>query len=164
MIELHPNYVEADSPHLLLANAREALGRRDDAIAALRTFRDRGGFDPDALKQLADWLEEAGRQREAADTLKLVALVQPLDEDLHESLGKLRLTLGDGEAALQAFEILLALDPHDRANAYLKIAEAHRAIGNVAESRENALAALDLAPSFRPAQRLLLELTRSANN
>ena len=164
LIERHPNYVEPDSPYLLLASAREAQDRRAEAIAALRQYRDRGGYDPDALKELAGWLEEAGQPQEAADTLLIVALVEPVDEALHESLGKLQLALGNGEAALRAFEILLALDPHDKASAYLHIAEAHRATGDVAKSRENVLAALDLAPSFRPAQRLLLELTRSTTN
>ena len=160
VIELHPGYVEADSPYLMLARAHDELGRRDAALGALETFWRRGGYDPGALKQLADRLVEAGRGEDAIDVLGTVAFVQPLDNELHETLGTLLLERGDGAGALREFEILLAADPHDKANAYLRVAEAHRSLGNVERSRSNVLMALDVAPGFRPAQRLLLELVR----
>lgn len=160
LIDLFPTYVEANSPYLSLAEAHAALDETDDARATLSAFHARGGFDPGALKQLADWHAEAGDRRAAADVLHTVALVQPLDQELHATLGHLHLALGDGAAALREFEILLGLEPHDKATAHLRIAEAHRALGNAEASRSSVLTALDLAPGFRPAQRLLLELMR----
>ncbi len=164
LIDMHPGYVEADSPYIVLANAHETLGNRDAAKAALMTYHERGGFDPNALKQLAAWQVEADDQRAAAATLQTVAMVQPLDEELHQQLGTLRLNLGDARAALREFDILLQLEPHDKATAYLRVAEAQRALGDIDASRASVLTALDLAPSFRPAQRLLLELQRTTNS
>ena len=162
LIDMHPRYVEADSPYIVLANAHDALGNRDSAKAALVAYHERGGFDPNALKQLAAWQAEADDRQAAATTLQTVAMVQPLDEDLHERLGTLRLDLGDARAALREFDILLQLEPHDKATAHLRVAEAQRALGDIDASRASVLTALDLAPSFRPAQRLLLELQRAA--
>ena len=56
MIELHPAYVDSDSPYLMLAKAHDELGSRDLAIDAMKTFVDRGGYDPASLKQGSDWL------------------------------------------------------------------------------------------------------------
>jgi tetratricopeptide (TPR) repeat protein len=161
VIELHPGYVEPDSAYLMLAKAHDELGEPDQAMAALTRFWKRGGYDPAALKRLAALLEESGREVEAIAALNTVVQVQPLDDSLHETLGRLLLEQGDGHGALREFEILLALKPHDKANAYLRVAEAHRAVGNVEQSRNHVLLALDFAPGFRPAQRLLLELSRS---
>ena len=47
------------------------------------------------------------------------------------------------------------------ATAYFRVAEAHLALGQASRARENVLMALDVAPGFRPAQRLLLELARN---
>lgn len=163
VIELHPGYVEPDSPYLMLARAHDELDAPDKALDALREFWQRGGFDPGALKRLATRLEESGQAAEAIAALKTVTYVQPLDESLHEQLGRLLLAEGDGKAALREYEILLALEPHDKANAYLRVAEAHQAIGNIDQSRNYVLQALDFAPGFRPAQRLLLELSRNLN-
>lgn len=163
VIELHPGYVEPDSPYLMLARAHDELGAPDQALGALREFWQRGGYDPEALKRLAARLEDAGDTADAIAALETVTYVQPLDDDLHETLGRLLLDSNDGKGALREFEILLALEPHDKANAYLRVAEAHRALGNIEESRRNVLQALDFAPGFRPAQRLLLDLSRNVN-
>ena len=164
LIDLHPRYVEADSPYIALANAHDESGNRDEAVATLTTYHELGGFDPGALKQLAAWHTEADDRQAAAAALQTVAMVQPLDEELHEQLGALKLELGDAHAALREFDILLQLEPHDKATAYLRKAEAQRALGDIDASRASVLTALDLAPSFRPAQRLLLELQRATTN
>ena len=160
LLEIFPGYVEPDSPYLTLALASDELGERDAAIKALQQFKSRGGYDPAALRRLAEWQREAGRIDEAIAALQLINLVQPLDQDLHGSLGDLLLEVGDAQAALQEYEVALALDPHDKATAYFRVARAYQTLGDVAQSRSNLLLALDIAPNYRPAQRLLLELTR----
>ncbi len=164
LIEMHPRYVEPDSAYLPLAQAHEALGARQGAIDTLELFWRRGGYDPRSLKQLAVWLDEAGRADDAIRVLHTVTFVQPLDEELHVTLGRLLLERGEGAGALREFEIALAQNPHDKASAHYRVAEAHRAIGNIDESRSHLLMALDVAPGYRPAQRLLLELMRGASN
>jgi len=56
---------------------------------------------------------------------------------------------------------VIALDPHDKASAWYRVAQAHFQLGDFVASQLYLLQALDIAPNFRPAQRLLLEL---ANN
>ena len=60
--ELYPEHVGPGSPNLLLARALDKLGRRAEAIAAVEAYRKAGGWDPTALRELARWLDEAGRK------------------------------------------------------------------------------------------------------
>lgn len=161
LIELHPTYVEPDSPYLLLARAYEETERTADMQDALRRFAALGGYDPAALKRYAELLEADGDAPAAIEALQTVALVQPLDPQLHQDLGEAFMAGGDAKRALQSFEIVLAQDAYDKANAYFQIARAHYALGQPDESRDNLLLALDVAPGFRDAQRLLLEVMRA---
>ncbi|MEM9209349.1 MAG: tetratricopeptide repeat protein, partial [Pseudomonadota bacterium] len=163
LVDLHPGYVEPDSPYLMLAKAFEETGRTDELLAAFRTFHELGGYEPDALKHYAQLLEERGDHSGAIAVLRTVAMVQPLDNELHARLGGLYLETERAADALQSFEIVLAQGAFDKANAYFQVAQAHRALGNTDATRDNLLLALDVAPGYRDAQRLLLEIMRGDN-
>jgi len=163
LIDLLPQYIEPDSPYLALAKAEEELGRHDDALATLESFWRNGGYEPRALKRLGEWLRAAGRDDAAIEVLQSVNLVEPLDLELHGSLGDLLMDSARADEALLEYSIALALDPHDKANAYYRLARAHNALGDRQASQGQLLLALDVAPNFRPAQRLLLELMRAAD-
>ncbi len=162
-IQMLPQYTEPDSPYLALTRAQEELGRHDEAISTLEQFWQSGGFDPSALKRLAGWLKAAGREPEAIRVLQTVNLVDPLDQELHGMLGDLLMAMDQGRDALREYEVAFALDPHDKATAHYRMATAHNALGDRAASQEQLLFALDVAPNYRPAQRLLLELKRADN-
>ena len=162
LLFLLPQYVEPDSPYLALARAREELGQRPQALGVLEKFWRHGGYDPGALKRLGGWLQEANRIDDAIEVLQSVNLVDPLDLGLHGTLGDMLLEAGRAQEALMEYSIALALNPHDKATAYYRMASAHHELGNNQKSQDHLLQALDVAPNFRPAQRLLLDLQRSA--
>lgn len=164
LLDLLPQYVEPDSPYLALARAQEELGQRQQAIAALEEFWRHGGYDPVPLKRLGGWLYEENRKTEAIDVLQSVNLVDPLDQELHGTLGDMLLDARRAAEALSEYSIALALDPHDKATANYRIASAYHQLGNDEQSQDHLLQALDVAPNFRPAQRLLLDLMRSASD
>ena len=156
-----PWYVEADSPYVALSRAQEELGDHDAALDSLLTFWRRGGYDPATLQRLAEALTNAGRNAEAIDVLATVNLVDPLDQAVHGNLGDLLMTADRPAEALREYEVALALDPHDKATAYYRLATAHKALGDRSASQDQLLMALDVAPNYRPAQRMLLELMRA---
>ena len=158
LIDMLPQYVEPDSPYLALARASEELGRHDEAVDALERFWQQGGYEPASLKRLGAWLEEAGRTGEAIKVYQSVNMVDPLDQELHGALGDLLLDRDRASEALREFSVALELNPHDLATAYFRLAKAHHALGNSEETKRQLLLALDVAPNYRPAQRLLLEL------
>ena len=57
---------------------------------------------------------------------------------------------------------MLAKNPLDQAQAHYDLAKAYQANKQTEQAKEELLAALEAAPGFRPAQKLLLELSTTA--
>jgi hypothetical protein len=74
-------------------------------------------------------------------------------------LGDLLMDAKDFAAARREFGAVLALHPLDKAQANYDLARACHAAGDAQCAMNAVLAALEIAPDFRPAQKLLLELT-----
>jgi tetratricopeptide (TPR) repeat protein len=157
-VELYPEHSGPNSPYLLLARAYDKSGNRAQALQTLLDYRAAGGWDPDALRELARWLDEAGRGREALEVYAALNYVDPLNGDQHTVLGERYLAAGNHEEALREFRVQLALSPHDPAPAHFGMARALRALGDRAASRRHLLDALETAPHYKPAQALLLQM------
>jgi len=118
-----------------------------------------GGHQPAVLKQLALLEEQGGDKSAAAATLDRINLVYPVgDEDLHRRLGRLWLDQKNFPGAIREFVAVIALHPLDQAQAQYDLASAYMASGDKAKAEEADLLALEAAPGFRPAQKLLLDL------
>jgi tetratricopeptide (TPR) repeat protein len=157
-VELYPEHVGGDSPHLLLTRALDKLGRRPEAIAALEAYRKAGGWDPRALGELSRWLDEAGRGVEATAILQSLNYAEPLNPGLHAQLGERLLEDGRAGDSLREFQALLALNVLDQAPAHYGMARALRSLGEQEQSRRHLLDALAIAPHYKPAQELLLKM------
>jgi tetratricopeptide (TPR) repeat protein len=112
------------------------------------------------LKQLASLYSELGQPDKARHVLEQLLWIRPGDEELHSRLGDLLLAAKQPQRALREFQSLLAVKPLDPAGAHYKMAQAYHQMNNLEKTREHVLAALEAAPTYRPAQRLLLEISR----
>ncbi len=156
--DLYPDYVEAASVYEFLADAYLAKGEKDKEMAELARYSKIGGRNPVTLKQLAQLQADAGQKREAAATLERINLIYPKDEDLHKRLGALYLDLNNPAAAVREFAAVVAGSPIDPAGAHYELARALKLAHRTEEAKDEVLNALEAAPSFKPAQKLLLEL------
>jgi len=159
-IELLPEYVDENSPYLIKARASRELGDEPLATATLLDYRRLGGHDPSALLALAKALAASDRNDAAIGVLEDVLMVAPLREEVHAELGDRLLAAGDAKGAVTEYQALLAMNPHDLANAHFRLAKAYLAADNKPSGREQLLYALEIAPGFREAQQLLLEIVR----
>ena len=157
-IRVLPEFTAGDSAYTLLTAAQLGAGDKPAALQTLLAWRAAGGWDPAGLRQLASLLQEAGRAADATAVREAVNLVDPLAAADHAQLGELLLTANRPADALREYTVLLALDPQDPAAAHFGAARALSAAGNAAPARRHLLQALEIAPHFRPAQNLLLEL------
>ncbi len=156
-IDIYPDDLANDGPYVLLASALEKTGQRERAVQTLQRYRERGGWDPSSMRQLAQWLQPV----DAAAALAVLADVNyadPLNASQHQLLGEQYLAAGRGEDSLQEFRVLLSLNPQDSAPAHFGMARALRAAGDAQGSRRHLLDALETAPHFKPAQALLLQM------
>jgi tetratricopeptide (TPR) repeat protein len=161
--DLFADYVEAGSAYEFLADAYLAKNDKPNAMAQLARYSQVGGRDPALIKKLATLLEEAGRKDEAAAALARLNWIYPEDEELHRRLGNLYLDEGKTEPATVEFRAAIAMRPLDTATARYNLARAYQKAGKTTEAKDEILSALESAPSFRPAQKMLLELSKEEN-
>jgi tetratricopeptide (TPR) repeat protein len=157
--DMYPDFVEEHSVYEALAKAYLAKGDKPAAIAELVRYENIGGREPESLKLLSKTLEQAGRTAEAADALNRLNFIYPMDAAAHRSLGSLWLAQGNIKGAIREFTAVVARDPQDPAQAHFDLARAYHAAKQDEQAQEELLAALETAPGFRPAQKLLLELS-----
>ena len=157
-IRVLPEYTAGDSAYTTLVAAQLGADDKSAAIQTLLAWRAAGGWDPDGLRKLAALLQEAGRSSDALAVREAVNLVDPLAVADHAQLGELLLGAQRPADALTEYTVLLQLDTQDPAAAHLGAARALVAAGNAAPARRHLLQALEIAPHFRPAQNLLLQL------
>lgn len=160
LLETYPDFVEEGSVYEVLASVYEKKGNPAALIAVLERYMRTGGRSPATLKKLASALEKAGRPADAAAALARINFIAPTnDEDLHRRLGGLYLSLKRWAPAVDEFRALVASRPVDMPGAHYQLALALKESGRLSEAQDQVMNALEAAPNYRPAQKLLLELT-----
>jgi Flp pilus assembly protein TadD len=159
---LYPEYVGDGSVYQFMAEAYRTKGDAKAEAASLTAYEHAGGQDPATLKRLAVLAETAGDKAVAMETLERVNYIYPVnDGDLHRRLGGLLYEQKLYDRAVREYAAAVASGPLDKAGAEFLLAKAYLAAGHKNEAEESVLAALEIAPGYAPAQKLLLELHQS---
>jgi Flp pilus assembly protein TadD len=162
ILALYPEYVGDANVYELMADAYKTRGDAKAEAAILTAYEHVGGQMPEVLKRLAALEQAAGQPREASATLERVNYIYPVkDADLHKRLGDLLYAQKQYDGAIREYNALVASHPVDKAGAEFALAQAYLATGQRDKAEESVLAALETAPGYRPAQKLLLELQQS---
>jgi tetratricopeptide (TPR) repeat protein len=158
---MYPEYVDDANAYELMAEADKARGDAKSEATILTAYEHAGGLMPDDLKRLATLQEAAGQPAEAAATLQRLNYIYPVkDEDLHRRLGDLLYAQKQYDGAIREYNVLAASNPVDKAGAQFDLAQAYFAAGQRDKAEDSVLGALETAPGYRPAQKLLLELQK----
>jgi cellulose synthase operon protein C len=159
IIAMYPEYVDGANAYELIADAHKAKGDSKAEMAILKEYEHEGGQRPDTLERLAALEEAAGDPVEAAATLARLNYVCPVKNDaLHRKLGDLLYAQKQYDGAIQEYIALVASNPVDKAGSMFSLGQAYYAAKRKDKAEEYVLAALEAAPGYRPAQKLLLEL------
>ena len=161
---LSPTASGDDSPHAQLAAIAIEKKDRPRAISELTALMNVDFENLAAAQQLAVLLREAAvtdpaRTRPVYE--RIVAL-DPFDGEARAYLGRTLMQRNDAEAAAREFRAVIALKPIDPAIAHTELAESYLKAGKRDEAKRQALAALEIAPTYARAQDLLLQLTQPA--
>jgi tetratricopeptide (TPR) repeat protein len=159
--ELVPMATGEASPHALMA---ELAGQLGDEARALQEYKSLLAHDHTAVdpaRKLAALAEKLGQPDTAAYAYERIVALDPSDAAAHTGLGRLALKKNQTDLAVREFTAALALGPADRASAHCDLGEALLARGLMAEAKREALAALEIAPTFERAQELLLKAIQS---
>ena len=155
----YPDYVEDNNLYEILAKAYLETNNKPAAMAELERYVKIGGRNPETIKKLSKMLVEAGRKKDAADVLARLNYIYPLDNEAHQLLGSFWLEQGNASGAMREFRAVVAHNPIDPAEAHYDLARAFNSNHQPDQAKDELFTALEAAPGYRPAQRLLLELT-----
>jgi tetratricopeptide (TPR) repeat protein len=162
-IEMYPEQYEGHNPYETLAQAYLKKGDKKAAADTLKKLLMWSETSFNSNVTLAKLLEEAGDRPGAITALEGAMYIQPLTTagmDAHRKLGALLLAQKRFAEAAREFQTLLALNAPDRAGAYYNLAEANFGDGKLEEAKKYVFESLTIAPSYEPAQELLLKLVR----
>ncbi len=157
-VDRYPEYVGVGSPYLLLARAAERAQKPEIMRRALGGFWRAGGRNMAALDDLDRLLMADGNKRQALEVRRTLVRAEPLVIGRHAELGDLLSEMGSPGEALVEYQAVLALEPFDRAAAYFKVARSLHRLHRTDEARRALLQSLEIAPRYRPALSLLIEM------
>lgn len=156
--DLYPDYGGSDSAYVLLAMVHRELGETADEQAALAV---QAKLDSDALASCLRLLELCSADKDwpaVVQYAEAAIAINPLLAAPHRHLATAAEQIGDNPRTLAGLKAQLALDALDLADAHFRIAKAYRRQRNLAAARRHVLLALEEAPRYREAQKLLVAL------
>ncbi len=156
---LFPEYVGVGSPYQILGDMYLEEKRDDDALVQLLGWTRYDETVASPLIKAAEIYRGKKAWSAAAGLLELSVYVQPYDPQTYVLLGEAAGEAGDWATARSAYQVLVGLNPPDPAEARYDLAKAWLGLGRKSEARREVLRALEIAPTFEKAQRLLLSLS-----
>jgi tetratricopeptide (TPR) repeat protein len=154
-----PAQTGADNTYVLLAYAHRQLGETNEERRVLSQVAEIDGDDTETFERLMDLASAAGDWPEAKRNAERFLAVNPLVPQPYACLAESAEALGEAEPAIGAWRKLLLLDPPDPAQAHFRLARLLHQKGDRG-AKLHALKALEEAPRFRDAQKLLLQIER----
>jgi tetratricopeptide (TPR) repeat protein len=158
VIEYYPAHAGSDSAYALLAAAHRGLNETNEERLALTKLAELDADNTDVFLRLMELDETAGDWPGVTENAERFLAVNPLLPRPYRYLAHASEELGQAEPAIRAYERLLLLDPPDPAEVHFRLARLLHQKGDAPGSKRNVLQALEEAPRFRDAQRLLLEI------
>ena len=156
--ELVPMATGAESPHALLADIASRQGDRERAMRELEALLRYAHTDIESARRLAALAEEAGDQARMQLAYERSVGIDPFEANPHSALGRQALERGNYDLATREFRVALAIGPVDVVAAHCNLAESYLLAGQPEEAKREALAALEIAPTYERAQELLLKI------
>ena len=154
---LVPMATGADSPHAIMGRLAEQVGDKARALKEYRALLASDHNAIDAARRLAELAATANDEPNLAFAYDRIVEVDPFDSSGHTGLGRVAMRSRDATVAMREFKEALATGPPDRASAHCDLAESYLLANRAADAKREALAALEIAPSFERAQELLLK-------
>jgi tetratricopeptide (TPR) repeat protein len=158
LIEAYPGQTGADNAYSLLAEVHRGLHETNLEYEVLSKLAALSADATDAYLRLMELGAAKKDWPVVLQNAERFLAVNPLIPQPHRFLAQASEALGKNDQAIQSYQVLLLLDPPDPADAHFRLARLLHQTGDPSAKR-HVLQALEEAPRFREAHRLLLELT-----
>ncbi len=155
---LDPNDVAPGNIYELRAEIARQTGDTPGERSALEAWAARDGNALAALLRLAEVDEAASDWPKLAETARKLLAINPLIVAPHRWLAGAAERLNLRDEAVDAYRAWAALDTTDPAETHFRLAKLLAASDRKPEAKREVLKALEAAPRFRAAHKLLLDL------
>jgi len=154
---LVPHATGDASPHLRLANLAMKQGDRAGARAALLGALDADYANVAIARRLAAMADEDKDAAASRAAWARIIEIDPFDPAAHAHEGRAAMADGRFDAAEREFRAAIAAGAVNLPDAHTDLGEALLQLGRTDDARRHAVRALENAPTFERAQRLLLK-------
>jgi len=161
---LFPEFAGPGNPYELLGDFYSEQKREEEALAQYEGWSSYNENASLPLMRAADIYRGREDWTNAMKKLELSVYIYPYEREIHEKLGESAMEAADWDSAVGAYEVLLGLDPDDPAGTHFQLARAWLGKGDLRKAKRSTLRALEIAPMYVPAQRMLLKLNRGEPN
>ena len=149
----------AENPFWLLSVTQRNLNDTNAEWATLQKFAEQEGDFADLYLRLAELAGARGDWPAESKFAERLLQINPLIAAPYRALAQAGLGADNRDQAIDAYRKLLLLDPPDPAETHFQLARLLHARGGAErEAKRHVLQALEDAPRYREAQRLLLEI------
>jgi tetratricopeptide (TPR) repeat protein len=163
LIELYPAQTGEESAYAMLAAAQRELSETNAERETLAKLASMEEDDLEAYARLIELDEARQDWAGAATNAERYLAVNPLVPLPYRGLARASEELERAAPAIRSFQRLLLLDPPDPADTHFRLARQLHLMGDQTAAKRQTLEALEEAPRFRDAQRLLLELEKNVS-
>lgn len=154
---------KAANPLWMLAVTERNLRDTNAELATLEKFAAQESDFANLFSRLIDLCQQKQDWVSVTNYAERLLAINPLSPQPHRALAEAGAALGNNELAITSYRKLLMLNPPDPVEAHFQLAKLLHTRGDSdAEAKRNVLQALEDAPRFRDAQRLLLDLETNA--
>jgi tetratricopeptide (TPR) repeat protein len=153
---LVPSAIGDESPHAIMAALAERANDRPRAMKEYEALLAADHTNVAAARKLWALAEQASDERLLALAVTRIVSLDPFDPTAHVGWGRMALKKKDVAVATREFRAALETGVADKAAAHCDLGETYLLAGDRAAAKKEALAALEIAPSFERAQDLLL--------
>jgi tetratricopeptide (TPR) repeat protein len=160
LIELYPEQIGDDCPYELLAAIHKELKEVAAERRVLEQYATRTDSAVPSLLRLVELQSTPIDWPAARETVRQLLAINPLLPQIQRARATIAEQLNDSADALSALEAMLLMEPDDPAELHFRLAKLlHQQSDPRAKS--HVLQALEAAPRYRDAQKLLLKIVRA---
>ena len=161
LLDLYPTQTGPESAYALLAATHKALGETNAERVVLKRFAQQDSEANDAYLRSAELATGVSDWPAVVDSVRLCLAVNPLVATPYRLLAQASRHTNDISQSILANRALLELDPPNPAEVHFELASALHRKGDPG-ARRQVLQALEEAPRYQAALKLLLELQKDS--
>jgi tetratricopeptide (TPR) repeat protein len=156
-IKIFPHYSSPGNPYEGLAKIYRLTKNDSKLQNVLVDFLEITEYGATEAKELGKIFEDKDDLKSSVKYYLQSTQVDPYDINIHLRLADLYQRQGIYTSEIQERQAILALEPVDRSDAQFLLARSYLNNGQKSRAKREVLKALEIAPGFREAQKLLLK-------